>query len=201
MLAPGVTEREVALEIDHFMRKKGADGPSFDPIVASGARSAVPHATVSDKPISSGDFVVLDIGARYAGYCSDMTRTVVVGKPSDEQKEIYRTVREAQAMALERVRAGASCRELDGLARGRIERAGFEGKFLHGLGHGVGIEVHEAPTISQESADSLEAGEVITVEPGIYVSGFGGVRIEDLVLVSGAGAENLSRSPKDLIEV
>lgn len=201
LLAPGITEREVALEIDYFMRKKGADKASFDPIVASGARSAIPHAKVTDKPISQGDLVVLDMGARCAGYCSDMTRTVVVGKPNDKQREMYRIVREAQAVALERVRAGAACRELDALARDRIERAGFEGKFLHGLGHGVGIEVHEIPVMSKESADVLEAAEVITVEPAIYVSGIGGVRIEDLVLVSKEGSEVLSRSPKDLIEV
>lgn len=201
LIEPGIAERDIALEIEYFMRKRGAEKPSFDTIVASGRHSAIPHARTGSKPISSGDLVKIDLGATFKGYCSDMTRTVVVGKPSDEQRKIYETVLKAQRLALDALRPGIAAREIDDLARSFIDDAGFGGRFGHGLGHGVGLEVHEIPSVSPRSDDTLEEGMVVTIEPGIYLEGFGGVRIEDLVLITSDGHRVLSHAPKDFLEV
>lgn len=201
-LRPGVSERDVAVELEHYMKKLGASGLSFDSIVASGLRSALPHGVASDKLIEDGDFVTLDFGCIYNGYCSDMTRTVVIGKASDKQKEVYQTVLDAQIKALEYIKPGNKGYDVDLVARNSIEQAGYGDYFGHGLGHGVGLEIHENPYLSFRFKDHvLEAGCVITDEPGIYIPGFGGVRIEDLIVVGENGIEILSKSPKHLIEL
>jgi Xaa-Pro aminopeptidase len=201
MLAPGLTEREVALELEFFMRRNGSDDVAFDPIVASGPNSARPHASVSDRVIEGGDFLKLDFGARVSGYCSDMTRTVVIGAASDRQREVYEAVRAANEVGVAAVRAGVIAREVDAAARGSLAAADFGEYFTHGLGHGVGLDVHEMPTLGQRSHDSLRMGAVVTIEPGVYIPGFGGVRIEDLVVVEERGGRVLSESSRDLIEV
>ncbi|OPJ55623.1 M24 family metallopeptidase [Alkalithermobacter paradoxus] len=200
-IKPGVCERDLYLEIEHFMKKNGASGVSFEPIVASGKRSSLPHGVASEKIIEDGDFLTLDFGCIYNGYCSDMTRTIVVGKASDEQKKIYNIVLEAQTKALEAVRPGITGEELDKIARDIITKEGYGDKFGHGLGHGVGLEVHELPHVNSIGKDPLRAGMVITDEPGIYIPDFGGVRIEDLILVTEEGYKVLSNSPKELIEL
>lgn len=201
VIKPGITEWEVALEIENFMKKKGATGTSFESIVASGIRSSMPHGVASHKVIENGDFVTLDFGCIYNGYCSDMTRTVVVGKASEKQKEIYNVVLEAQETALEAIKPGITGYEADKVARGIIEAKGFGEYFGHGLGHGVGLEVHESPRLSPLGKDILKANMVVTDEPGIYLPDFGGVRIEDLIVVTENGCERLSKSPKHLIEL
>jgi Xaa-Pro aminopeptidase len=199
MIRPGVTEREISRALEVFMIEKGCSGPAFDFIVASGWRSAMPHGVASDKSIENGDFVTIDFGGKYMGYCSDMTRTFVVGKCSERQREIYDTVLNAQITALKTIRAGISCKEADGAARGIIEKTGYAGSFGHGLGHGVGLMIHEAPVLGPKSETVLEVGMAVTVEPGIYIDGFGGVRIEDLVIVQEDGVENLNSFPKELM--
>jgi len=200
-IRPGMSELDIAIEIDFFMRKHGAEKSSFDTIVASGAHSSVPHATPSDKKVTVGDFVKLDFGAVIDGYHSDMTRTVVVGKASKNQKEIYNTVKKAQETSLNAVSAGKVSQDLDSIAREIIAEAGYGDNFVHSLGHGVGLNVHEAPTLAQGNESKLAANMVVTVEPGIYISGFGGVRIEDLVVVTQTGREVLTHSTKDLLEL
>lgn len=200
-IKPGVTELDVAIEIDFFMRKHGSEKPSFETIVASGIRSAVPHATPSNKKIESGDFVTLDFGAVVGGYHSDMTRTVVAGKATQKQKKIYGIVKEAQEKALNAVVSGAVCQDLDKIARDIISDAGCGEKFVHNLGHGVGLNIHEAPTLGKGNETKLRANMVVTVEPGIYLNGFGGVRIEDLVVVTKSGYRLLTHSTKDLLEL
>ncbi|MBN1461430.1 MAG: aminopeptidase P family protein [Armatimonadetes bacterium] len=195
LLKPGATERSIALEGEFFMRREGAEAASFDLIVASGARSALPHAETTNRELERGDMVVIDLGARIGGYCSDMTRTFVVEDASEKMRQVYRIVYAAQRAALAGVRAGAVCGDLDGIARGMIEEAGYGGHFGHGLGHGVGIEVHEAPRLGKDEKTVLAGGTVVTVEPGIYLEGEGGVRLEDLVLVGEEGAEVLTGSP------
>lgn len=200
VLKPGLTEREVALELETFMRKAGADSSSFDIIVASGHRSALPHGRASDKVIEYGDFVKMDFGAYYQGYCSDLTRTVVLGQPSDKQREIYETVLEAQLHAVATIKAGMTGREADALARDIIAAKGYGDNFGHSLGHGLGMLVHEAPSLSQQRGDQvLEPGMVVTVEPGIYLPDFGGVRIEDDIVITDKGNEVLTRSTKQLL--
>ena len=194
----GMTEREVALMIEFYMRKNGASGTSFETVVASGARSAMPHGTASDKVIETGDFVTMDFGCVLDGYCSDMTRTVVMGRASERQREIYNIVLSAQEAALSAITAGKGCAEIDKTARDIIEKAGYGAEFGHSLGHSVGIEIHEAPNFSPKSKDRAEAGNVITVEPGIYIEGFGGVRIEDVAVV-GEKTRNLTDFTKELI--
>ncbi len=201
ILKPGITEKEISLEIEHFMKKSGASGTSFESIVASGKRSSLPHGVASDKVIEQGDFVTLDFGCIYSGYCSDMTRTVVIGKATDKQKEIYDIVLRAQEEALEHIKAGKSGVEVDKIARNIIEENGYGDYFGHGLGHGVGLEIHESPRLSPTSKHTLEANMVVTDEPGIYLPDFGGVRIEDLVVVTTDGCEVLSKSSKRLIEL
>ncbi len=201
MIRAGAVERDIALELEFFMKRNGASALSFDTIVASGARSAMPHGVASGKTIEQGDLVTLDFGCIFEGYCSDMTRTVVVGKANDRQKEIYDVVLKAQTAAIDAVRVGAVCSDVDKVARDIISGAGYGGNFGHGLGHSVGIEIHESPSFAPRSNAKLENGNVITVEPGIYVDGFGGVRIEDLIVIEDGKARNLTHSPKELIEL
>ena len=199
-IAVGKTEKEIALDLEFFMRKNGAEGLSFETISASGVRSAMPHGTATDKVLETGDFLTLDFGCKYKGYCSDMTRTVVLGKASEKQKEIYETVLSAQLAAMEKICAGAKTKEIDAIARNIINEK-YQGCFGHGLGHSLGLEVHEKPSLSPKSEDILEENMLMTVEPGIYIDGFGGVRIEDLVVVTKDGYKNLVHSPKELIEL
>ncbi|WP_099190392.1 M24 family metallopeptidase [Tepidibacter mesophilus] len=200
-IKPGVCEIDVALELEYFMKKKGATGLSFDSIVASGKRSSLPHGVASDKIIEEGDFLTLDFGCVYNGYCSDMTRTIVVGKASDRQKEIYNIVLNAQMRALENIKPGMTGFELDKIARDAITDAGYGEYFGHGLGHGVGLEVHEMPNVNPNAQNTLLPGMIITDEPGIYIPDFGGVRIEDLIVITIDGYEVLSNSTKELIEL
>lgn len=199
VLKPGISEQEAALELEYFMRKQGAEGPSFDTIMASGERSALPHGVASSKIIAAGELVTMDFGALFEGYCSDITRTVMVGTPSDKQREIYNIVLEAQLHTVENVRPGMTGREADALARDIIARYGYGDRFGHSTGHGLGMEVHEAPRLSKLSDDILKPGMVVTAEPGIYLPGFGGVRIEDDLVITDTGARRLTESTKDLI--
>lgn len=198
-IKPGITEREIALEIEFFMRKNGALGTSFPTIAACAERTALPHAEPTDAPVSEGDFVLMDFGCVYNGYCSDMTRTVAVGHADDKMKNIYDTVLKAQTSAIYAIKPGLACKESDAVARRVIENAGFGSCFGHSLGHGVGLEIHELPNLSPKSCHTLCPGNTVTVEPGIYIENFGGVRIEDLLLVTDCGNEILTKSPKDLI--
>lgn len=199
LIKPGTAEKDISMELEFFMRRSGCSGPAFDFIVASGHRSALPHGVASDKKIRYGDLVTIDFGGIYNGYCSDMTRTFMVGKKNSKQREIYDTVLAAQTEALNGIRAGITGSMADGLARDIIDRAGYGEHFGHGLGHGVGLDIHEEPTLSRTSDTVLQPGMVVSVEPGIYISGFAGVRIEDLVVVTSKGIDNLNRSAKELI--
>jgi Xaa-Pro aminopeptidase len=196
----GRTEREVALALEHGMRLRGAE-PSFPSIIAAAEHGALPHARPRDVPIPADTLVTVDWGAVLDGYCSDCTRTYATGPVSDELLEMYRTVERAQAAAVEALRPGAGAREVDAIARDIITGAGHGEHFGHGLGHGVGLEVHEAPRLARTSTDTLQAGQVVTVEPGVYVEGTGGVRIEDLVVVGDDGFEILSGLDKALTVV
>jgi Xaa-Pro aminopeptidase len=193
----GRFEREVARAAEARIRELGAE-PSFPAIVATGPNGALPHAEPGERRIGNGELVVFDMGAKLDGYCSDGTRTFSAGEPGERAREVYETVRAAQAAALEAVVAGIGGEELDGVARKAIELAGYVEHFGHGLGHGVGLEVHEAPRVSPRSEDVLQAGEVVTIEPGIYLPGEFGVRIEDFVVITEDGCRNLSGLPKEL---
>jgi Xaa-Pro aminopeptidase len=197
-LQVGMTERAAAWEIEKTMRELGADATAFDLIVASGPNGALPHARATDRVIGMGEPIVIDMGARVDGYHSDMTRTVVVGDPDDRFPLVYGVVLEAQVAAEKAIRAGLSGKEVDAIARGIIASAGYGEAFGHSLGHGVGLAVHEAPLMGPRSPDSaiLADGMIVTVEPGIYLPGWGGVRIEDMVVVRDRGAEVLTQSPK-----
>lgn len=197
-IAPGKTEIEVANELEFFMRKCGATSSSFDIIVASGVRSALPHGVATDKVIEKGDFVTLDYGALHKGYISDITRTVAVGEPSDQLKEIYQIVLDAQLKACEQLKSGMTGIEADALARDYIVEKGYGDYFGHSLGHGIGLEVHESPSVSFRSEVKLLPNMVVTIEPGIYLPGIGGVRIEDDVVVTESGNERLTHSTKEL---
>jgi Xaa-Pro aminopeptidase len=197
----GRTEREVAVAPEHEMRLRGASGPSFDSIVASAEHGALPHARPRDVPIARDTLVTLDIGAVLDGYCSDCTRTWATGTASDELTEIYALVLRAQVAALDAVRPGPSGREVDAIARDIIAAAGHGEHFGHGLGHGVGLVTHEAPRLARTAETRLVAGHVVTVEPGVYVPGVGGVRIEDLVVVTENGRDVLSHTTKELLTV
>ena len=197
----GQTEREIALELEFFMRQHGSDGIAFDCIVASGPNSAHPHATVSDRVLQEGEFLKLDFGARIGGYCADMTRTIVAGKATDRHRELYDAVLAANEAGLATVRSGIPAREVHEAAHAVFDERGMASLFTHGLGHGVGLDIHERPTLNPKSHDALLAGCVVTIEPGVYVEGFGGVRIEDLVVVEEGGFRLLSHSPKKLIEI
>jgi len=195
----GRTEREVQVALEHDMRARGARRPSFDSIIAAGPHGALPHAQPRDVPIRAGDMVVIDWGAELDGYCSDCTRTVAAGDPGEAARSVYELVLSAQLAGLKGVRAGRGGREVDAVAREVIGAGGHAEHFGHGLGHGVGLEVHEGPRLSQRSGDTLEAGNVVTVEPGVYVPGRFGVRIEDLMLVTESGAEVLNGLSKRLL--
>jgi len=195
----GRTERELALALEVDMRSRGARRPSFETIVATGPHGALPHAQPREVKIERGDLVVIDWGAELDGYCSDCTRTIAAGDPSAEARDVYEIVRSAQLAGLGAVRAGAGGREVDSVARDLIAAAGHGEHYGHGLGHGVGIEVHEGPRLSQRSTDELQAGNVVTVEPGIYLPGRFGIRIEDLVSVVQDGCEILTSFDKQLI--
>lgn len=200
-IKPGMKENEVALELEYFMRKQGATGASFDFIVASGKRSSMPHGVASDKVIEVGDFVTIDFGCVYNGYCSDMTRTIVVGKANEKQKEIYNIVLEAQLKVIEYAKANMTGIELDNIARQYIIEKGYGDKFGHGLGHGIGLDVHELPNVNALGVNELKPNMVISDEPGIYIEDFGGVRIEDLLIITEDGCEVINSSPKELIEL
>ncbi len=200
-IKPGITELELAAKLEYIMKVNGGEKLSFETIIASGINSSKPHAEPSDKKIEKGDFVTMDFGCVYQGYHSDMTRTIVVGKANEEQKKIYEKVREAQQAVLDMLHPGLSGKEYDKVARDIIYAAGYEGCFGHGLGHSVGLEIHEDPRFSMTEEEIIQPGMVITVEPGIYVEGFGGVRIEDMVAVTESGCDNLAHSPKELIEL
>lgn len=198
----GVIEIEVAAILEDFMRRGGSEKPAFDTIVASGVRGSLPHGIASDKIISDGEFVTLDFGAKFNGYCSDMTRTVCVGKASDRQREVYAAVLDAQTHGLEIIRAGISAKAVDAAVREKLNRAGLGKYFTHALGHSLGLEIHEEPRLSRFSkCESLAAGMIVTDEPGVYIAGAGGLRIEDTVLVTETGAETLTKSPKNLLEL
>jgi Xaa-Pro aminopeptidase len=194
----GRTERELALTLEHDMRLRGASAPSFASIVAAGPHGALPHATPRDVRIERGELVVFDWGALSGGYCSDCTRTVAVGEPGSEAREVYELVLGAQQVGLDEVRAGGNAKAIDTAVRDIIYGAGHEGHYGHGLGHGVGVEIHEAPTLSARSDDTLQAGNVVSVEPGVYIPGKLGVRIEDLVVVTDDGVRILTSIPKPL---
>jgi Xaa-Pro aminopeptidase len=200
-IRPGVRETDVAAELEYAARRAGAEGMSFDTIVAAGPRAALPHGHASTARIPPRGFVVLDFGVILHGYCSDMTRTVYVGKCSPADRKMYRAVREAQRAASEAVRAGVSCSQVDQAARSTLRRAGLARFFTHSTGHGVGLEIHEPPRLGRAQQDKLQAGMVVTIEPGVYVLGRGGVRIEDMVVVTERGCDILTTAPRDLIEL
>lgn len=195
----GVTEKQVALELDFYMLSHGGEALSFETIVVSGANTSMPHGVPSDKRIENGDFVTMDFGTVVGGYHSDMTRTIAVGYATDEMKEVYNTVLNAQNNCLAKLRAGMPCKEGDELTRSLIRNAGYGEYFTHSTGHGVGVEIHEFPNLSPISDVDLCAGNVVTVEPGIYMPGKFGVRIEDMAYVTPDGCRNLTNAPKELI--
>ena len=201
MLRPGMREFEVAAEIEYQMRKRGASGPAFETIVASGRRSALPHARSTSKPLRKNELVVLDLGAILRHYCCDLTRTVFLGRAPTRLKRWYRAVQEAQAAGIEAARAGASCGDVDAAARGVLAGHDLEAHFVHSTGHGLGLEAHEEPRLARGQKDTLRAGHVVTIEPGVYVEGVGGIRIEDDVAVHEHRNEVLTRVPRDLIEL
>jgi Xaa-Pro aminopeptidase len=198
MLKEGVVEREVALEMESMMKRSGADAIGFDIIIASGKRSALPHGKASGKRIEKGDFVLVDFGSGFQGYYSDQTRTVVCSNPSREQQKIYQIVKEAHDRAIEKVKPGIPLGEVDGAARDHIRNQGYGEYFGHGTGHGIGLAVHEDPAVNSENKGLLQEGMVFTIEPGIYMPDWGGVRIEDMVLVTPHGVEVLTHLPSEL---
>ncbi len=195
----GATEKEIALKMEFFMREGGSEGVAFDFITVSGKNSSLPHGVPTDKKIEKGDFVTMDFGAVVGGYRSDMTRTVAVGFVTDKQREIYETVLKAQKAALNAIKAGVPCKDIDKAARDIITNAGFGDCFGHGLGHSVGLEIHESPACNTRDITPLQTGMIMTVEPGIYIENEFGVRIEDMVVITNNGYRNLTKSPNDLI--
>jgi len=201
IIHPGVTEREAAWEIESFLRQNGSEGVAFDPVVASGPNSALPHAKPTERILRSGEAVLIDMGARIGGYCSDFSRTLCLGKADKTLQKIYSVVLEAQLTAIEGIESGMAAAQADQLARGVIQQAGYATAFGHSLGHGVGIAVHELPALSPTSTDCLLDGMVFTIEPGIYLTGSGGVRIEDMVTLDKGKAKVLTRSKKDSFQL
>ncbi len=198
IIKPGITERDVAAELLYSMQKLGAEGASFDTIVAFGENSALPHHKTGDKKLEKNDLILIDMGARADGYCSDMTRTFCLGEPRDELKLMHSIVLEAQLYALENIKAGMTGKEADSFAREYIISKGYGDYFGHSLGHGVGVEIHEAPRLSSVSDDILKPNMIVTCEPGIYIEGLGGVRIEDILVVKEDGILNLTNFDKDI---
>lgn len=201
IIAVGKTEKEIAFELDSYMLKNGAEAVSFDTIVLTGASSSVPHGVPTDKIIENGSFVLMDFGAVYDGYHSDMTRTVCVGEPTEEMEQVYGIVLEAQKLALSAVHAGMKCSELDSIARQFITDKGYGEYFGHGLGHSVGMEIHETPSASPKNNLPLNSNVIMTIEPGIYLPKKFGVRIEDMIVTTPTGCENLTSAPKNLIKL
>lgn len=201
LLKPGVREFEIAAEIEYRMRRQGAEGAAFNTIVAFGPRSALPHARPSAKKLRKNELVVLDLGAILTGYCSDLTRTVYVGKSSSRIRKCYEAVRLAQAAAIAATCKGTRCEDVDRAAREVLDAAGLEKYFVHSTGHGLGLEVHEDPRLARGQKQALQAGNVVTVEPGVYIKGVGGIRIEDDVAISPLGAETLTDAPRDFLEL
>jgi len=199
IIRPGITEKEAAWKIEKFLRQEGSEGTPFEIIVASGPNSALPHARPTEKVICSGETVLIDMGARISGYCSDFSRTLFLGKADKTFWEIYNIVLKAQTTAIEKVESGMDASQADQLARSVVEQAGYGDAFGHGLGHGVGLAVHEFPTLGPSSSDSLADGMVFTIEPGIYLAGQGGVRIEDMVVLENGKAKVLSKAKRDLL--
>ncbi len=196
-----LTEKQVAAYLEFYMKELGAEGTSFDTIAASGIHSSMPHAIPTDKVLEDGDFLTMDFGCKVNGYCSDMTRTIVIGAANEKQKEIYEVVRQAQQAALDAICPGMKGREVDEVARAVIREAGYGECFGHSLGHSVGLVIHETPCFAPRDDSEIKPGMVITVEPGIYMEGFGGVRIEDVVVITEDGCRNLTHSEKSLIEI
>jgi Xaa-Pro aminopeptidase len=201
LLKPGVRENEISAEIEFQMRNRGASGPSFETIVASGPRTALPHARPTGKRLRKNELVVLDLGVILGHYCSDMTRTVHVGRASERVRGWYLAVQEAQEAGVAAAKAGVTCGEVDAAARGVLKMHGLDAWFVHSTGHGLGLEVHEEPKVARDQATRLEPGNVITIEPGVYVEGVGGIRIEDDVVIGPGGNEVLTRAKRDLIEI
>lgn len=199
LIRPGMTERQVAAELERLFKIYGGERPSFDTIAVSGRNSSLPHGVPTDKPLEDGDFFTLDFGTCVEGYCSDTTRTVAIGHVTDEMRKVYQTVLEAQQLALEAVRPGVACNEIDRIARDYIAAAGYDGCFGHGLGHAVGIEIHESPRFAPTDATITSPGLVMSVEPGIYLEGRFGCRIEDVVYITEDGKQNLTKCPKELL--
>jgi len=197
LLRPGMKEQDIAFELEFFMRREGAAKLSFDTIVASGLRGAMPHGTASEKVLMAGELITFDFGCEYKGYMSDLTRTVSLGQPDQEQEKIYAVVLQAQEAGLHFLKAGVKAGEVDKVVREVIGRHGYLEYFRHSTGHGVGLNVHEAPRLSKNNATVLQAGMIVTVEPGIYIPGWGGIRIEDMAVVLEQGCRRLTRAPKD----
>ena len=197
----GQTEKQIAAVLEFFMADFGSEGVSFPTIAASGVNSACPHAVPSDKKVQEGDFLTLDFGATYKGYHSDMTRTVVFGKPTEEMKNIYNAVWGANTDAIKAVRSDISCKLVDNVARSTLDAWGYEQYFTHGLGHGVGLEIHEGPNVNRRSGTTLREGMIITIEPGVYIPGKYGVRIEDMCVVTKDGCRILTETPKTLVYI
>jgi Xaa-Pro aminopeptidase len=201
LIRPGVTELDVAAEIGYRMRRKGASGESFEAIVAAGPRSALPHARPTAHQIGKNELVVLDLGAILRRYCSDLTRTVHVGKASSRERGWYQAVLEAQAAARDALRSGVTCVAIDAAARRVLQRKGLGRYFVHSTGHGIGLEIHEDPRIARDQKTVLETGNVVTLEPGVYVEGVGGIRIEDDALVTPRGCEILTTTSREFLEL
>ncbi len=198
LLKPGISEMDIKAEIVYYMNRQGAE-PAFDPIIASGPNSSLPHATPTNRKIEAGDFVTMDYGCRFEGYCSDFTRTVAISRIDKEMQKVYDVVNRAGEEAFGALKAGAAAKDVDAAARSYINEAGYGAEFGHGLGHGVGMQIHEAPTLNALCEDILEPGMVVTVEPGIYLKGRYGVRIEDLCVVTRDGFDNLTAAPREMI--
>jgi Xaa-Pro aminopeptidase len=197
----GMTEKEIALEMEMYSRQNGSEEAAFSFIVASGTNSSMPHAVPGGRRVESGDFITMDFGCTVSGYRSDMTRTLAVGEPSHKQQEVYNLVLAAQLAALDAIKPGVVCKDVDKIARDIIDNSPYKGLFGHGLGHGVGLDIHESPNFNKSDETVLEPGMVLSVEPGVYLPGEFGVRIEDVVVITPDGCENLMSSPKELIQL
>lgn len=198
-IKPDVSELDLVAELEFFMKKNGSKSEAFQTILVSGPKTSLPHGTPSERKLQPRDLVTIDFGARFSGYCSDMTRTVIIGKPSSQQLSVYNTVLDAQVKAIEYIKPGLTGKKVDEVAREFIAEQGYGQYFGHGLGHGVGLEIHEAPRLSPKGENELLPGMIVTVEPGIYIENFGGVRIEDMVVITENGYEDLTNSEKELI--